>query len=250
MRAGGQAGVPPPALSSVAETLRRVGVRIKDYRWIVRTQARATRLDDASAWGHGPDVPVLLLPGVYETWAVMESLARALHEAGHPVHTVPALGFNAGPLAGSAHLVVKRILELGLDRVVLVAHSKGGLVGKGVLGDSSVAHRVAGLVTVNTPFGGSALAYVFPTRAVLALRPSAEMVRALSTRVDVHGKIASLSAPFDPHVPGGGELPGAVNIHLPVDGHFRPLGDHRVHAMVLEQVARLARSPRGGPDAS
>jgi len=72
------------------------------------------------------------------------------------------------------------------------------------------------------------------------------MVRALSTMVEPHWKIASLSASFDPHVPGRGELPGAVNILIPADGHFRPLGDRRVHVLVLEQVARLARAPRGG----
>ncbi len=180
---------------------------------------------------------MLLLPGVYETWAVMEPLARALYEAGHPVHTVPALGFNSRDLPGSARLVVQRLDRLELDRVILVAHSKGGLIGKLVLGDPSLSGRVVGLVTVNTPFAGSVLAPWFPTRAVRALRPSDPTIRTLVGMVDQHARIVSLPAPFDPHVPGGPALPGATNVPLPLDGHFRPLGDRRVHAMVVERAA-------------
>jgi pimeloyl-ACP methyl ester carboxylesterase len=224
------------------EAARRVAVRAVDYAWILRAQVRGVRLGTPSAWDDGQRAPVLLIPGVYETWAVMEPLARALHEAGHPVHTVPALGFNSRDLAGSARLVAQRIHRLDLDRVILVAHSKGGLIGKLVLGDPWLGGRVAGLVAVNTPFAGSGLASWFPTRAVRALRPADPVVQALSRTVDRNARIVSLSAPFDPHVPGRAALRGATEVALPLDGHFRPLGDPRVHALVVEQVARLEAS--------
>lgn len=213
----------------------------RDYAWIVRAQLRAALrppAPDVLATGHR--TPVVLLPGVYETWPVMLGLARALHAAGHPVHTVPALGLNRRGLAASARLVVERLADLGLDRVVLVAHSKGGLIGKIVLGDPDAGRRVAGLVAVNTPFAGSVYATWFPDRTVRALSPRDPHVVALGRDVAQHARIVSVHVRFDPHVPGGSALPGAVDVPLALDGHFRPLDDPLLHTAVLDAVTRLA----------
>lgn len=221
--------------------LRQGGAWGRDYVWIVAAQAAATaRPPRPDALTTGDRVPVVLLPGIYETWPVMGGLARALHAAGHPVHAVPALGLNRHGLEESARVAVARLEELALDRVVLVAHSKGGLIGKLVLADPVVGPRVAGLVAVNTPFAGSVYARWFPARPVRALSPRDPQLRALARDVVTHARIWSLFARFDPHVPGGSELVGAVNVRLPVDGHFRPLDDARLHAAVLDAVARLS----------
>ena len=202
--------------------LHRAAVRVADYAWVVRAQHHAAGLDEP-AWREGHGVPVLLLPGVYEPWGVMVGLGRALHRAGHPVHVVPALGSNTGDLAAAAAAVARRLIELGLDDVVLVAHSKGGLIGALVMADPVVGGRVRRLVTINTPFAGSSLAWLFPTRAVWGLRPSAPQVAAAARSLDP-ARVAALAAPFDPHVPGTHLLAGAINVVLPLDGHFRVLG--------------------------
>jgi len=230
------------ALGAVRRLVRQGVAWARDYAWIVGAQATATlRPPPPAGLASGDRVPVVLLPGIYETWPVMGGLARALHAAGHPVHAVPALGFNAGTLEDSARLVVDRLGVLDLDRVVLVAHSKGGLIGKLVLADPDAGPRVAGLVAVNTPFAGSAYARWFPARSVRALSPVDPHVLALARDVATHARIWSVYARFDPHVPGGSELPGAVNVRLPLDGHFRPLDDPRLHAAVLDAVTQLAR---------
>ncbi|WP_208012629.1 esterase/lipase family protein [Cellulomonas shaoxiangyii] len=213
----------------------------RDYAWIAAAQAHATvRPPPPDDLATGTRTPVLLLPGIYETWPVMDGLVRHLHDAGHPVHTVPALGYNGRGLEESAQRVVDRLAELDLDEVVLVAHSKGGLIGKLVLGTPGAGDRIAGMVAVNTPFSGSVYARWFPVRAVRALSPLDPQILALARQVAANGRIRSVFARFDPHVPGGSELPGAVNVRLPVDGHFRPLADPRVHAAVLDGVRELA----------
>lgn len=213
----------------------------RDYAWIVRAQVAATtRRQRPDALTSGAGAPVLLLPGIYETWPVMGSLARALHEAGHPVHAVPALGLNHRPLEASAQRAAERLLELDLQGAVLVAHSKGGLVGKLLMAHPEAGPRVAGMVAVNTPFAGSVYARWFPARAVRALSPRDPHVLALAREVAAHARIVSVHARFDPHVPSGSALDGAVNVRLPLDGHFRVLDDPSLHAAVLEAVARLA----------
>ncbi|UZN04664.1 esterase/lipase family protein [Cellulomonas sp. S1-8] len=233
----------PERPRGVLRRLREAVAWGQDYAWIVAAQARAVlRPPAAGSWDGGDRVPVVLLPGIYETWPVMAGLGRALHDAGHPVHAVPALGFNQRSLEVSARHVVDRLGELALDRVVLVAHSKGGLIGKIALADPHVGPGVAGLVAVNTPFAGSVYARWFPARSVRALGPRDPHLMQLARDVAAHARIWSIYARFDPHVPGGSELAGAVNVRLPLDGHFRPLDDPRLHAAVLDAITHLAAS--------
>lgn len=229
----------------VPRLARAGGAWAADYAWIVRAQAGALRRRDEHAWSDGARAPVVLLPGIWETWPVLVDLGDALHAAGHPVHVVPGLGANGAPVRPSADLVARRIGHLGLRGVVLVAHSKGGLIGKAVL-TGPVGDRVVGLVAVNTPFAGSIHATWFPSRQVRALSPRHPDIRELSGVTDRHGDVVSVSVRFDPHVPGGHHLPGATNVRLPVDGHFRALADRRVIAEVTAQVSRLAEAARGG----
>ncbi|MGN8245903.1 esterase/lipase family protein [Cellulomonas soli] len=220
---------------------RRGAAWAADYAWIGAAQARAVlrRLRPGDlATGHL--APVLLLPGIYETWEVMQPLALVLHEAGHPVHPVPGLGWNHASLAHSARQVTAQIEALGLPHVLLVAHSKGGLIGKLVMASPEAHHgHVAGLVAINTPFAGSVYARWFPTRSVRALSPRDPHVLALAGHSHVHPRVVSVYAQFDPHVPSGSHLPGATNIEVPVDGHFRVLADPRVHRAVLDSLADL-----------
>ncbi|WP_448629840.1 esterase/lipase family protein [Cellulomonas soli] len=220
---------------------RRGAAWAADYAWIGAAQARTSlRRGHPGTLTTGDREPVVLLPGIYETWEVMRPLALALHAAGHPVHTVPALGWNGASLAHSARQVTARLDSLGLPHVLLVAHSKGGLIGKLALTDDP-DERITGLVAVNTPFAGSVYARWFPTRAVRALSPRDPHVLALADLDHVHHRIVSVFARFDPHVPSGSRLPGATNVEVPVDGHFRLLADPRVHRVVLDALDDLVR---------
>ena len=185
-------------------------------------------------YGEGDRAPVVLLPGVYETWALLMPIASALNAAGHPVYTVPRLGYNRHSIVDSAAIVAQRIAELGLTGVLLVAHSKGGLIGKHAILVDDTDARIDRLISISTPYAGSSLARYFPTRSVLALRPQAETVGWLASNVDANARIVSIYGEFDPHIPDGCHLEGAVNIEIDVVGHFRVLGDHRVIAAVLE----------------
>ncbi|GIG28334.1 hypothetical protein Cma02nite_09340 [Cellulomonas marina] len=220
--------------------LRRGAAWAADYAWIVAWQARVLlRPPPADRYADGTGTPVLLLPGIYETWGVMTPLARALHDAGHPVHTVPALGFNSADLATSAAQVADRLERLDLRGVVFVAHSKGGLIGKLALTLPRVEGRAAGLVAVNTPFAGSAYARWFPARAVRALSPRDPVLLELARQLPVNARVVALHARFDPHVPGRSRLEGAVDVELPLDGHFKVLSAPRLHREVLRAVGTL-----------
>ncbi|WP_205687401.1 esterase/lipase family protein [Cellulomonas endophytica] len=247
----GSAGAAPGRRLPLREVLRRGAAWAADYAWIVDRQARALlRPPAADRWSDGPGAPVLLVPGIYETWGVMAPLAQALHSAGHPVHAVPSLGFNEGDLAWSAGQVADRLAELDLRGAVLVAHSKGGLIGKLALTLPRTGGRAVGLVAVNTPFAGSSYARWFPLRAVRALSPRDPHLLALAAQLPVNARVVTVHSRFDPHVPGDQRLEGAVDVPLPVDGHFRVLSSPLVHREVAHAVGTLAEAARvspGGP---
>ncbi len=73
-----------------------------------------------------------------------------------------------------------------------------------------------------------------------ALAPSAPDVLALAAETAVNARITSIYPLFDPHVPGGSELPGAENVRLPIAGHTRILSDPIALRAVGRAVAGAA----------
>jgi pimeloyl-ACP methyl ester carboxylesterase len=206
----------------------------KDYAYAVTAQARAViGRGTADDLAEGSGVPILLLPGIYETWRFLEPLARALHDRGHPVHVVTELGGNRRPIAVSAERVGKIMVARDLRDVVVVAHSKGGLIGKHLMAFDPAGSRVRGMVAVATPFGGSRYSRLMPTPSLRAFRSGDATMRALAAAAEVNTRIVSVYGDFDPHIPEGSELAGARNVRLATGGHFRVLADPRVIAEVV-----------------
>jgi hypothetical protein len=50
----------------------------------------------------GGKAPIVIIPGVYESWQFMRPLIQILHNHGHPVHVVAALGRNRRSLTDAA----------------------------------------------------------------------------------------------------------------------------------------------------
>ncbi|WP_295838123.1 alpha/beta hydrolase [uncultured Microbacterium sp.] len=224
----------PRHVSRIAAGVRDLDWWVRDYAYALNGQVRALlgrSVPDDLARGEG--TPLVLLPGIYETWRFLEPLARVLHDRGHPVHAVTALGDNRRPIAEAAGRVAALLIERGLDDVVLVAHSKGGLIGKHVMAFDPAGERVRAMVAVATPFGGSRYSSLMPTPSLRAFRSGDATMRALAAAAEANARITSVYGAFDPHIPEGSELAGARNVRLDGGGHFRVLADPRVIAEVV-----------------
>lgn len=210
---------------------------IADYAYALYWQVRAAfDRADAGSFTSGTAAPIVILPGVYETWRFMQPLITALHARGHPVHVLDSLRHNRAPVAEAAQLMAEFLEARQLTDALVVAHSKGGLAGKMTMAGPA-GFRVRAMVAVATPFGGSRYARMLPVRTLRAFSPSDPSILDLGRHIEVNARIVSIYAGFDPHIPEGSELPGAKkNVRLDSGGHFRVLADPRV----LAEVAALA----------
>jgi triacylglycerol lipase len=230
----------PAALPSL---LRRAVWWVQDYAYVAWWQlVGAVHRGGAERYTQ-PEDPrspaVVLIPGVYESWQFMRPLAALLHRHGHPVHVVAKLGYNRGTIAAMAELVAAHLVEQGLTDVVVVGHSKGGLIGKYVMLHHDPDGRIRAMVAIGTPFAGSPYARWIPLAAVRAFVPTDVTLAALTAELVVNSRITSVSGPFDPHIPGGSDLEGATNVHVATPGHFRILADpdlDRIILRVLEEA--------------
>lgn len=221
------------------------GIGPREALWWAQDYLYASRAWVASLLGSdGPDDyhtgsqrPILVVPGVYENWRFMRPVIRALHDAGHPVHVLPDLGHNLAPIAEGAKAVRDYLEDHDLRGVAVVAHSKGGLIGKlAMTAELAEDARIAVVVAICTPFGGARLARYLPWPALRPLVPGHPSLVELAAAQAVNSRIVSLYGVFDPHIPEGSELPGATNIEVPVAGHFRILTRPETVRAVLAAV--------------
>ncbi|WP_423923575.1 esterase/lipase family protein [Frigoribacterium sp. 2-23] len=223
---------------------RLVGILVRDYAYVWRTNLlTGSRRALPRRYRQGDRAPVLVLPGVYETWQFLKPIADRLNEAGHPVVVVPGLGRNRRPIAATAQLAQAILDRNRLTDVIVLAHSKGGLIGKTMMTSTDVDHRIERMVAINSPFSGSRWALLMPTRTLRVFSPRDAALTALAANLEINSSITSLFSGYDLHVTEGSVLPGATNVELPVDGHFRPLGDATCIEIAIAAV-------EGGPGAA
>jgi hypothetical protein len=137
----------------------------------------------------------------------------------------------------AAELIAAYIRATELDDAMIVAHSKGGLIGKYVMMSLDPEVRIRGMVAVCSPFSGSRYAALMLLPSLRALSPRNAVTLQLSREERVNERITSLYGLFDPHIPEGSVLPGARNIQLDTGGHFRILGHEDTIRTILAAAA-------------
>jgi hypothetical protein len=143
---------------------------------------------------------ILLLPGVYEHWSFMEPLGDALNANGYRVQVAHGLGANLLAIPDTAERVWRALARIPTPPAgrVVVAHSKGGLIGKRLL-IRDLDHRLdlRGLVAIATPFGGARLARYLLDPSMREFDPDSATIVELSSAASVNSRIVSLSAPAE-----------------------------------------------------
>jgi hypothetical protein len=224
------AGGPPVRVG----LLKRARWALLDWVYAGVWQVRSLGPTTADDYRTGDRQAVVVIPGVYETWHFMRPLMDVLHGRGHPVHVLTGLRHNVRPVPVSAEAVMAYLDEHDLQHVLVLAHSKGGLIGKYAMTRLDPHGRIDRMVSVSTPFAGSKYAVLAPVRHLRVFRAADPVLAGLARELDANSRITSVYGVYDTLIPGGCELAGAKNVRLDLGGHFRILADRRTAVAVLQ----------------
>ncbi|MDQ0755144.1 triacylglycerol lipase [Arthrobacter sp. B3I4] len=225
----------------MSSLLQIAGWWAKDYVYAVGRQLRsaASRVS-SDEFLSGTGRPVVVIPGIFEDWRFMLPLIRSLHDAGHPVHVVTVLQRNRLAVPKAAALIADYLRDRDLTDTLIVAHSKGGLIGKYTMMALDPDRRLVRMVAVASPFSGSRYAGFMLLPSLRALSPRNAVTLQLSREQRVNERVTSIYGLFDPHIPEGSVLPGARNVQLDTGGHFRILAHELTISTVLAEAAASA----------
>jgi len=184
--------------------------------------------------------PVILIPGLYSKWQFLKAIADPISLKGHPVYVVGRLGYNTKAIDRSAKLIRELIDEKNLRNVIIIAHSKGGLIAKHLLAYDNQDGRVTKVIAIATPFLGSHAVRFLPGKAFKELHPEGEIIKKLHSQSEVNHKIVSIFGEFDNHIwpTGNCRLEGAKNIQVNVYGHHKILFNKHVRDIILEEIEK------------
>ncbi len=221
---------------------RRLAHWTRDYLYAIHkaTNAFIFRKPPAHYLGYTNDTksPIILIPGIFEKWHFLKAIADPLSLKGHPIYALEHLHYNTKEIPVSASLVRELIEEKGLKKAIIVAHSKGGLIGKHLLAFYNKDDRVKKLIAIATPFGGSEIVKFIPHKRVRELSPESKIIQELQQEKAVNKKIISIYGVFDNHIWPETSccLEGAENIQLEAYGHHKILSDKKVIDLIISKV--------------
>ncbi len=217
--------------------------------WVIDYSYRFTAL---KAWRHRPPahyhlhikegrIPVILLAGLSMNWHYMRHLGDRISLLGHPVYAIPGLKRNHLDVPSSAKFVRDLIDRHGLNNVVIIGHSKGGIIAKYLLVHLNRDSAVKKAIAIATPFSGSHLARIVPRRSFHEMTPESKVIDELGQNISANAQIVSIMPEIDNHVREGSRLDGAQNITVKVRGHHKVLFDKEVEQTVLGILDKESR---------
>lgn len=203
-------------------------------RWVLRSDPPAAPTDR---------VPVILVHGYLANRGYFRPLVRRLEALGvGPVFvpTFPVWRTRIAAFEAELDREIERVAAgTGQPRVVLVAHSMGGLACRAYLARRGPG-RVARLVTIATPHHGTRLARLGAGPNAREMEPGSAFLAALEAAEGEAPRVPTLSI-YSPHdnivVPQAtSRLPGARSVALPGLGHIAIGGSPRTVAALLPEL--------------
>lgn len=208
---------------------------IKEYLLIGRLKLKKNELIPKS-WGEGTKGNMVLLPGLNEKYVFLEKLADFFNNSGYKIHVVKYDPNDK--IENITEVVANYIKNMGLKRVILLGHSKGGLVAKYLMDYFPKVNRVIiKSISIATPYGGSLLGY-FRIWNSWHLRPGSEILIKVRKKNENLSKIINIYSRVDNHVIPNRNLvlDGAKNIMVDMVGHTRIVESEETRKIIKNEL--------------
>ncbi len=212
-----------------------LGDLIDEYRLIAKNKLVGKDFPDD--WKRGEKETVLILQGIHEQPYFLMTIAKELHAMGYGINGVYSQKETEEKIEFLAEKTAQFIIHNRLRKVILVAHSKGGLVAKYMVDTYPEINRlVKKIVTLSSPYQGSFLANLVPGYIQLDYKNT--FLEKMGKHSENNHKFLVLYPTFDNHViPFSSlKLGGAKNIRIPINGHTRILESIETLELLRKEV--------------
>ncbi|MCA9392473.1 hypothetical protein KC614_04750 [candidate division WWE3 bacterium] len=180
------------------------------------------------AWNHGDKGDVVLIPGLHETAFSLLKVGNVLNVLGYRIHTIPDFS-SIAPVQKIHERLENVVKSLDGEEIILVSHSKGGVVARYFLTQSPLADRVKSAVTISAPHHGSLFGKL-QYHNLHELDHNSEVLMTINDSPDHAKKIINIYPRLDNHVLPNRNLllDGAKNIEIDIVGHTRILASDKL----------------------
>ncbi len=212
-----------------------LGDLIDEYRLIAKN--KLTGKDFPDDWKRGEKETVLVLQGIYEQPYFLMTIAKELHTMGYGINSVYNQKETEEKIEFLAEKTAQFIINNKLQKVILVAHSKGGLVAKYLVDTYPEINRlIKKIVTLSSPFQGSLLANLVPGYKQLDYKNT--FLEKMGKHNENNHKFLVLYPKFDNHVVpfSSLKLSEAKNICILINGHTRILESPETLELLRKEV--------------
>jgi len=184
-------------------------------------------------------LPVLLLHGYVCNRGFLLPLRRYLQAHGISVHShnlEPVYADLDSYADGLARRIEEILAATGAEKLVILAHSMGGLVARAYLRKHGARH-VAKLITLGTPHHGTVLAPLAAGENGRQIVPGNEWLRRLNEDAPALPVVSVLSYQDNIVLPQeSAELAGAKVVRLSGMGHISMPFSRRIREVALEEI--------------
>lgn len=193
------------------------------------------------SWNTGSTGNVILIHGVWEPWNFLFDIGDYLNKMGYKIHIIPELKDNTLPLFSAAEMVSGYISDHKLSDLILICHSKGGLIAYNLLSNPKINSLIKLVISISTPYHGSHVGLFHP--ASIELIPKSPVIKKLETIKVDRTKIHAIHSRIDNHsIPHNGlHLEGAHNYELDIVGHTRILVSPKTQKLISD----ILKNPTG-----
>lgn len=118
------------------------------------------------------------MSGYGEPWTYMEAIGKFFFEKNFSVYIIPEFTRNLKTISEQTKIVEEFITKKKLKNLILIAHSKGGLVAKYLLQYSKQAKNIKKVINIAVPYGGVVWG-IFKHMNLYELKPGSEVLNSL-----------------------------------------------------------------------
>lgn len=193
---------------------------IREYFLIIKNFILFYIISVPKNWRNGDKGSVMLFYGLNGHWTDLRTIGIHLNRMGYKIIVIK---YNSrDSIQNISDTFVDYINYNNLYNIILIAHSKGGLIARNLYENSSINGRISKCVLISTPNTGSVLGYL-GLISLSELKPNSNFITDLNANSKRNSEIFNFYSKFDNHIIPNKNLllEGAINKMLNVNGHTR-----------------------------